>query len=172
MPAERPGEKPTPLKIGDRVHKGERLGMGVALVAMLVLVGLGAWGGYTPDSPTKTAEDITKKAKDIQDKICDHTGLSVTLVHYPTGCSKWNPVEYRLFSQISMNWAGRPLRTLQMMLGYIRGTTTSTGLRVQALTDERMYEKGRKITAREMEQLNLRPHEVCPTWNYTLSPSH
>jgi hypothetical protein len=108
--------------------------------------------------------------KDIQDKLCNPTGLSVTITHYPTGCSKWNPVEYKLFSQISLNWAGKPLRTLQMMLGYIRGTTTTTGLQVQALFDDRMYEKGRRVTAREMAQLRLRLHDVCPTWNYTLSP--
>jgi hypothetical protein len=109
--------------------------------------------------------------KDIQDKLCNPTGLAVTIIHYPTGCSKWNLVEYKLFSQISMNWAGKPLRTLQMMLGYIRGTTTTTGLQVQALLDNRVYEKGRKVTAREMKQLKLRPHKICPTWNYTLSPS-
>src|SRR5204863_4205533 len=86
--------------------------------------------------------------KDIQDKLCNPTGLAVTIIHYPTGCSKWNLVEYKLFSQISMNWAGKPLRTLQMMLGYIRGTTTTTGLQVQALLDNRVYEKGRKVTAR------------------------
>ena len=59
----------------------------------------------------------------LQDKVCDEFGLTVTVCHYPPGCSKWNPVEHRLFSQISCNWAGKPLRTLEMMLGYIRGTT-------------------------------------------------
>jgi hypothetical protein len=64
----------------------------------------------------------------LQEKLCDACALTVTVCHYPPGCSKWNPVERRLFSQISINWAGRPLRTLEIMLGYIRGTTTSTGL--------------------------------------------
>jgi hypothetical protein len=141
--------------------KNEGLESYPAATKILILADGGGGNGY----------NLRTWKKDIQDKLCNYTGLTVTLVHYPTGCSKWNPVEYKLFSQISLNWAGRPLRTLQMMLGYIRGTTTSTGLRVQALTDERAYEKGRKVTALEMEQLNLRPHEVCPTWNYTLSPS-
>jgi hypothetical protein len=109
--------------------------------------------------------------KDIQDKLCDPNGLTVTVAHYPPGCSKWNPVEYRLFSQISINWAGKPLRTIQMMLGYIRGTTTNTGLRVRAQLDRTVYRKGRKVTADEMKKLNPRAHRICPGWNYTLRPS-
>jgi hypothetical protein len=108
--------------------------------------------------------------KDLQERLCDRFGLSVIVSHYPTGCSKWNPVEYRLFSHISMNWAGRPLRSLETMLAFIRGTTTSAGLRVEAHFDDRIYPKGRRATAKEMQQLALRPHEVCPRWNYTLSP--
>ena len=68
----------------------------------------------------------------LQSQLSDRLGLSVTVCHYPTGCSKWNPIEHRLFSQISLNWAGKPLRTFETMLGYIRGTTTTTGLRVTA----------------------------------------
>ena len=107
----------------------------------------------------------------LQVKICDRFGLTVTVCHYPPGCSKWNPVEYKLFSQISVNWAGKPLKTLGIMLGYIRGTTTTTGLKVKAVLDEGVYKKGQKVTRKEMEQLNLKPHEVCPRWNYTLRPS-
>jgi hypothetical protein len=72
----------------------------------------------------------------LQEKLCDESGLTVTVCHYPTGCSKWNPVEHRLFSFISKNWEGKPLRTLEIMLGYIRGTRTVTGLRVKAFLDE------------------------------------
>src|SRR5262245_5529763 len=78
----------------------------------------------------------------LQEKVCDRFGLEVTVCHYPPGCSKWNPVEHRLFSEISKNWAGKPLRTLEVMLGYIRGTTTTTGLRVRAQLDEGIYRKG------------------------------
>lgn len=68
----------------------------------------------------------------LQEPLSDRYGLSVTVCHYPTGCSKWNPIEHRLFSQISLNWAGKPLRSLNTMLKYIGGTTTQTGLRVHA----------------------------------------
>jgi hypothetical protein len=106
----------------------------------------------------------------LQEEICNQFGLTVTVCHYPPGCSKWNPVEYRLFSQISRNWEGKPLRSLGVMLGYIRGTTTTTGLRVKAILDEGIYRKGQKITWKDVEKLNMRPHEVCSDWNYTISP--
>jgi hypothetical protein len=107
---------------------------------------------------------------DLQDRLCDAFGLTVTVSHYPPGCSKWNPVEYRLFSQISINWAGRPLRSLDVMLGFIRGTTTTTGLTVEARLDQEIYRKGRKVAERELKELSLSTHDVCPRWNYTLTP--
>jgi hypothetical protein len=106
----------------------------------------------------------------LQRAVCDRFGLAVTVCHYPPGCSKWNPIERRLFSRISMNWEGKPLRSLDLMLGYIRGTTTATGLRVKASLDERTYRKGEAITRAEMEGLRLSPHATLPVWNYTLSP--
>lgn len=106
----------------------------------------------------------------LQQHLCDRFQLTISVCHYPPGCSKWNPVEHRLFSQISRNWEGKPLRTLGTMLGYIRGTTTTTGLKVTAYLDEGTYRKGQKVSREEMDQLNLKCHEVCPQWNYTLSP--
>jgi len=106
----------------------------------------------------------------VQQKLCDGFGLTVAVCHYPPGCSKWNPVEHRLFSQISTNWAGRPLRSLDIMLGYIRGTTTQTGLRVSAELDEAVYRKPQKVTAEEMDSLDLIRHDTFPAWNYTLRP--
>jgi hypothetical protein len=106
----------------------------------------------------------------LQEKLCDAFGLTVTVCHYPTGCSKWNPVEHRLFSYISINWAGKPLKTLGLMLGYIRGTTTATGLKVKASLDEGVYTKAQKVTRQDVEQLRLEPHAVCPAWNYTIRP--
>jgi Rhodopirellula transposase DDE domain len=108
--------------------------------------------------------------KDLQDKLCDAFGLTVTLSHYPTACSKWNPIEYRLFSHISMNWAGQPLRNLDVMLAFIRGTTTTTGLKVEAYLDQGIYRKGRKVTERQLKELALSTHDICPRWNYSLSP--
>jgi hypothetical protein len=110
--------------------------------------------------------------QNLQEKLCDRFGLTVTVCHYPPGCSKWNPIERRLFSQISINWAGKPLRTLGVMLGYIRGTTTSTGLKVKARLDETTYRKGQKVSTEEMERLNVTHHETCPGWNYTIRPRH
>jgi hypothetical protein len=107
----------------------------------------------------------------LQEMICNPYRLAVTVCHYPPGCSKWNPVEHRLFSQISNNWSGKPLRSLPIMLGYIRGTTTRTGLRVKAVLDEGVYPKGQKVSWKDVDTLNLTPHEVCPEWNYTIRPS-
>ena len=108
--------------------------------------------------------------KDLQDKLCDAFDLTVTVSHYPPGCSKWNPVEYRLFSHISINWAGQPLRSLDAMLAFIRGTTTSAGLKVEARLDLGIYRKGRKVTEREFTELALSVHDECPRWNYTIVP--
>ena len=106
----------------------------------------------------------------LQEQLCDRFGLTVTVCHYPTGCSKWNPVEHRLFGPISLNWAGHPLRTWETMLAYLRGTTSTTGLGVTAALHDAVYEKGRTVSDAEMAQLNLEPHAVCPQWNYTLRP--
>jgi transposase len=106
----------------------------------------------------------------LQEKLCDRFGITVTVCHYPTGCSKWNPVEHRLFSQISCNWVGKPLRTLGLMLSYIRGTTTRTGLTVKAYLDDNHYKKGQRVRREDFERLNIRAHTVCPNWNYTMSP--
>jgi hypothetical protein len=106
----------------------------------------------------------------LQEQLCDRFGLTVTVCHYPTGCSKWNPVEHRLFGPISLNWAGHPLRTWETMLAYLRGTTTETGLSVTAALHDAVYKKGQSVSDAEMAQLNLEPHTVCPRWNYTLRP--
>lgn len=90
--------------------------------------------------------------------------------HYPTGCSKWNPIEHRLFSFISQNWAGKPLRTVAILLAYLRGTLTATGLSVSATLLEGTYPLGQRITKAEMATLNLELHETCPRWNDTLHP--
>ncbi len=92
------------------------------------------------------------------------------MCHYPTGASKWNPVEHRLFGPVSINWAGKPLRTFEAMLSYIRGTTTATGLKVKAFLLDQPYEKGVKVSDQEMKALNLERHETCLQWNYTIKP--
>lgn len=106
----------------------------------------------------------------LQSQLSDWLGLKVTVCHYPTGCSKWNPIEHRLFSQISINWAGRPLRSFEAMLGYVRNTTTTTGLKVTASLIEGIYQTGKKVSDAVMKTLNLEHHAVCPQWNYTIRP--
>ena len=106
----------------------------------------------------------------LQEQLADGLGLEVTVCHYPTGASKWNPVEHRLFGPVSLNWAGKPLRTFEAMLSYIRGTTTETGLKVKAFIVDGHYEKGVKVSDQEMEALNLERHDTCPQWNYTIKP--
>jgi hypothetical protein len=108
--------------------------------------------------------------RQLQERLCDDLGLTVTVCHYPTGCSTWNPIEHRLFGPISVNWAGQPLRTWETMLAYLRGTTTTTGLHVQAVRLDGVYDTGVRVSDTEMAALNLTPHDVCPTWNYTLRP--
>jgi hypothetical protein len=106
----------------------------------------------------------------LQVQLCDRQGLTVTVCHYPTGCSKWNPVEHRLFGPISINWAGKPLRSWEIMMAYIQGTRTSTGLEVSAFLQDGVYTTGQKVSDAEMKALNLERHAVCPNWNYTLRP--
>lgn len=106
----------------------------------------------------------------LQEKIADLFGLTVTVCHYPTGCSKWNPIEHRLFSQISRNWAGCPLRSFEMILDYLRTTTTATGLTVVAHHMTQIYQKGIEVSASVMAGLNITAHATCPQWNYTIRP--
>lgn len=106
----------------------------------------------------------------LQEKLCDALSLTVTVCHYPPGCSKWNPVEHRLFCQISRNWAGKPLRSLEIMLRYIRGTATRTGLGVTAQLDEGTYRKQQMLLTKDLSRIRVRHHDTCPDWNYTLSP--
>ena len=106
----------------------------------------------------------------LQTKLCDRHRLSVTVTHYPTGASKWNPIEHRLFSEISKNWAGVPLTSYETILNYIRTTKTSTGLRVKAYLVQKHYPKAIKISDRQVQELAVHRHEILPKWNYTLTP--
>jgi len=102
--------------------------------------------------------------------LANELGIAILVCHYPTGNSKYNPIEYRLFSQITINWAGKPLHSLQTMLNYIQSTTTSTGLTVKAFLLDKEFKKGRKLTDEERQSINLKRRSICPTWNYVISP--
>ena len=107
----------------------------------------------------------------LQHKLVNPFGLSVTVCHYPTGASKWNPVEHRLFSEISKQWAGQPLADYTTVVRLIRRTHTRTGLTVRCSLDNRQYPKGIKLTPEQIHQIRLQKHAVLPRWNYTLLPN-
>jgi hypothetical protein len=107
----------------------------------------------------------------LQHQLVNPYRLQVTVCHYPPGASKWNPIEHRLFSQISNNWAGRPLQSYETALKYIRTTSTLTGLAVCARMLPKKYEKGESFSDQQMQQLMLSKHSTLPAWNYTLTPA-
>jgi Rhodopirellula transposase DDE domain len=98
-------------------------------------------------------------------------GLAVTVCHLPPGTSKWNRVEHRLCSHISMNWRGRPLESYQTIVELIAQTTTSTGLRVQAELDTGRYPTGVKVSNKQLRAVPIQPHEFHGEWNYTILPN-
>jgi len=103
-------------------------------------------------------------------KLADEIGVPITVCHYPPGTSKWNKIEHRLFSFVTLNWRGKPLRTYQTVINLIAATTTEKGLEVYCELDENEYQKGRKVTDDEMAAINIKGHKFHPDWNYTISP--
>jgi len=103
-------------------------------------------------------------------RLADQTGLVIHVCHFPPGTSKWNKVEHRLFSFISSNWRGEPLRDYETIVGLIACTTTAKGLRVTCRLDRRKYPAGRKISDNEMAQINITPLGFHGEWNYTIHP--
>lgn len=103
--------------------------------------------------------------------LVDELKVPITVCHYPPGASKWNRIEHRMFSYISLNWKGQPLESYEAILNLIGSTRTRTGLKVTARLDAGDYETGVKIPDDEMKRLNIRMHRINPHWNYTISPS-
>ena len=102
-------------------------------------------------------------------KLAAETGLAITVCHYPPGTSKWNRIEHRMFSFITMNWRGRPLTSYRTIIELITATTTDTGLTIRAERDMEYYAKGVKISDTEMAALPLTRHDWHGDWNYTLA---
>ena len=102
--------------------------------------------------------------------LAAETGLEITCCHFPPGTSKWNKIEHRLFSHITMNWRGRPLTSHEVAVSTIAATTTRTGLRVHAELDTGSYATGAKISDAQLAALPLTRHDWHPDWNYTLAP--
>jgi len=103
-------------------------------------------------------------------QLCEQHGLTVTVAHYPSGASKWNPIEHRLFSEISKNWAGRPLDSYDTILKYIQTTRTKTGLRLKAHLVRKPYAKGIRVPDSLIRQIPTTKDPALPRWNYTLTP--
>jgi len=103
-------------------------------------------------------------------KLAAELDMEITICHFPPGTSKWNKIEHRLFSCISMNWRGRPLTTYRTIVELIAATTTATGLRVEADLDEGYYPTGQKISERDFRALPVTRHEFHGDWNYTIAP--
>jgi hypothetical protein len=102
-------------------------------------------------------------------KLAADAGLDITVCHFPPGTSKWNKIEHRLFSHISMNWRGRPLTSHEVVVDLIAGTTTRTGLKVRAELDRASYPKGIAVTAEQLAAVPLQRHEWHGDWNYTVT---
>ena len=106
--------------------------------------------------------------RQLQKKLADRFGIEVMVCHDPPGTSKWNPIEHRLFSFISLNWAGKPLHSLRRMTALIRGTVTQTGLTVKAAVLKGTYPLKVKVSDVEMSQLALTRRKICPQWNHII----
>jgi hypothetical protein len=117
------------------------------------------------------ANDCRKWAwKVALQELADETGLILTVMHYPPGASKWNLIEHRMFSLISGNWAGEPLRSYAVMLRFIRQTRSAGGFHCRACLDSTLYQTGQKITAEQRQRVRLKRRRVLPKWNYTIYP--
>lgn len=103
-------------------------------------------------------------------KFCNEFNLEVTVGHLPPGTSKWNKIEHRLFSFITMNWRGKPLESFETIVSLIGSTTTRKGLKVKSVLDETEYQKGIVVEDKEMDLLNINPHIFHGEWNYTIKP--
>jgi predicted RNA-binding protein Jag len=106
--------------------------------------------------------------KELQ-SFATETGLEINVCHYPPGTSKWNKIEHQLFAYISINWRGKPLRSLETIVNLIANTTTETGLEVRAMKDVNTYRKGIKVSDKEMEKINIERDEFRGKWNYKIS---
>ena len=103
-------------------------------------------------------------------KLANELRMPITVCHLPPGTSKWNKIEHKMFSFISMNWRGRPLVDYQTIVSLIAATKTEKGLVIQSELNDNVYQKGRKVTDDEMAGLNITPHEFHGEWNYTIGP--
>jgi hypothetical protein len=103
-------------------------------------------------------------------RLAQEIGLEISVCHFPPGTSKWNKIEHRMFCHITQNWRGRPLVSRQVVVNLIGGTTTRTGLKINAALDTHRYPSGLKITKEQMKAVRLKPDRFHGEWNYTILP--
>jgi hypothetical protein len=103
-------------------------------------------------------------------RFSDESGLSISVCHYPPATSKWNKIEHRLFSYISINWRAKPLVSLETVIELLSHTSTKEGLTVSAMVDQNTYPTGIKVTDEELKQINIIPDAFHGEWNYTIKP--
>ena len=104
-------------------------------------------------------------------RLADTTGLQIRVCHFPPGTSKWNKIEHRMFSFVSLNWRGKPLDSLEVIINLIANTSTSTGLKLYAQLDDRTYERGIEVTDKQLAAVNINRHTFHGDWNYIINPS-
>jgi hypothetical protein len=104
-------------------------------------------------------------------RLADQTGLRICVCHFPPGTSKWNKIEHRMFSFVSLNWRGKPLESLEVIINLIAATTTTTGLTIYARLDDRVYEKGVEVSDEQLAGVNIARDDFHGEWNYMISPS-
>lgn len=121
------------------------------------------------DSGTSNASRI-KAWKLYLQKLSSEFNLTITVYHYPPGTRKWNKIEHRMFSFISMNWKGEPLINYETVVNMISATTTKSGLKIKAQLDRNKYETGIKVSDREMKELKIQHYQLHPESNYTIFP--
>ena len=120
------------------------------------------WGGSNDNRPRLWKIELQK--------LADETELEIEVCHFPPGTSKWNKIEHRLFSFITMNWRGKPLVSLETIISLIAGTTNSSGLEVYACLDESTYPDKITVTNAELKAVNIDGREFHPEWNYIIRP--
>ena len=103
-------------------------------------------------------------------KLADETGLRIVVCHFPPGTSKWNKIEHRLFSYITQNWRGKPLRSFQTIVNLIAATTTKTGLKVHAELNTDTYQSGIKVSDADLARVKIRRDKFHGDWNYEIQP--
>jgi hypothetical protein len=183
-----PGGKATPYGIYDIAANSGWVSVGVSAdTAQFAVSSLRTWWATagTVACPHATTLTITADCggsnsnrgrlwKTELAALADETGLAITVLHYPPGTSKWNKIEHRMFSFISMNWRGRPLTSLAVVINTIGAVTTRRGLTIRAELDQATYQKGIKIPDKQMKEFEahrLDRHDWHGEWNYTIRPS-